>query len=215
MWSEKAWGINLIGFFINSMALTACASAPLAPAQKNTASGLQAPAEGDQKAENWDVKPYEDPWFSLLSVPPAPIAPPEPPSEPPPIEHPPTYGTCVGKPSEAAKDKRGSNMCCYTPPSYFQKHVRMKWPELKACYEKALERNSKTRGRVTSKFTIEQDGTVTQACDSGSTVGDPKLVECVLNVMTTVTFEAYSIGNPCPAVTLMYPIQFSPETSKE
>jgi hypothetical protein len=151
-------------------------------------------------------------FFSLLTFPPAHIAPPAPVPE---IEGPPvnpvTSGTCVGQTSKAAQKPTSQGVCCYTPPGVFVKAVRSKWDAMKACYSDALARNPKTQGRVVSKFTIEEDGKVIGACDAGSDVADPKLVECVLRTMTTVTFEPYTIGDPCPAMTIMYPIQFKPD----
>lgn len=203
--------IHCIGFFIHLIVFSGC-GAPSSPQARPQLSGGERRIEGEAAGE-WELKPYEDPWLGLLSVPASPLSAslPEEPSPPAVAEHPPTYGTCVGTPSTALKQKRGQYICCYTPPSYFQQRIRKKWSDIKACYSAALARDAKTQGRIVSKFTIEEDGSVKQACDNGSTVGDPVLVECVLKVMTTVEFDAYSIGDPCPAVTLMYPIQFSPE----
>lgn len=126
-----------------------------------------------------------------------------------------TSGTCVGPKAKVLQKMRQkvqpSAMCCYTPPSYFKKHIDTKRADFRACYTEALKRDPSTRGRVTTKFTIEEDGSVAGVCDSGSNVVDPKLVECVLKVFTTVTFDAYSVGDPCPAVTIMYPLRFAPD----
>lgn len=207
--------IQLIQFAAYLMVLASCASgspgASSVPAPKS-ALKEESPAQAPPLHE---AEPDEDPWLSLLSVPAAPPQAPEPAEPPPPPEPEPTFGTCVGKPSLADTNKKARYLCCYTPPSYYQQRVRLKWPEFKACYQAALERNPKTQGRVVAKFTIEEDGSVRRACDNGSTVGDSKLVECVLNVMTTVSFDSYTIGDPCPAVTLMYPLQFSPEAVDE
>lgn len=124
-----------------------------------------------------------------------------------------TSGKCVGVPSKAAQAKvRSEATCCYIPPSYFIKRIQTKNEAFRACYTEALKRRPDTRGRVTSKFTIEEDGSVSGACDAGSTVADPAMVECVLRVFTTVAFESYTLGGPCPAPTLMYPMRFSPES---
>jgi hypothetical protein len=152
----------------------------------------------------------DDGFFSLLTFPKANVAPPVPEVEDPPV-NPVTSGTCVGQTSKATQKPMGEVVCCYTPPSVFIKAVRSKWDAMKACYSDALTRNPRTQGRVVSKFTIEEDGKVIGACDAGSDVGDPKLVECVLRTMTTVTFDSYPVGDPCPAVTIMYPIQFKPK----
>jgi hypothetical protein len=162
--------------------------------------GGMAPANGAAEGE-------EDAFFSLLSVPPGHSSPPALIPEPEP-----TFGACVGEPSRAAARRRRTtnHLCCYTTPSVFTRSIQKKSPEARACYEEALARDPNVRGRVVSKFTIEEDGSVLGACDAGSTVGDPKLVECVLRVMTTVTFMAMAEDDPCPPVTLNYPILFQP-----
>jgi hypothetical protein len=121
-------------------------------------------------------------------------------------------GTCVGRPSKAVQKKvKGPAMCCYIPPAYFQKRIREKNDAFRACYNDALKRRPDLHGRIVTKFNIEEDGSVAGVCDAGSTVGDPPMVACVLRAFTTVTFEAYSVGDPCPAVTVNYPLQFSPD----
>lgn len=149
----------------------------------------------------------DDELTRLLSFPPGHYAPMAPVPE---VE--PSFGTCVGQPS-TAKPRPGPRTisCCYTNPSVFVEPIRKKLPAAKTCYEEALKRDPSTQGRVVSKFVIEFDGSVTGACDAGSTVGDPELVECVLRVMTTVTFMATPDDDPCGPVTINYPIQFSPK----
>ncbi|EYF00838.1 Hypothetical protein CAP_8927 [Chondromyces apiculatus DSM 436] len=102
-------------------------------------------------------------------------------------------------------------MCCYTPPSYFITRVRAKHDAFRACYNAALQRRPDLRGRIAARFVLEEDGTVTRACDAGSDLDDPEMLACVLRVFTTLTFDPYVIGDPCPAVTVNYPLAFSPE----
>jgi hypothetical protein len=149
----------------------------------------------------------EDGFFSLLSTPPHHFPPP-----PAPIPKPErTFGTCVGQPSKGHRARPPPRIwCCYTDPSLFRGYINKKSSDMRTCYEEALARDPSVQGRVVSKFTIEEDGSVMRACDAGSTVGDPKLVECVLRVMTTVTFMAFTEADPCPPPTITYPIMFSP-----
>lgn len=187
-----------------------CACGPAAASLPKAGAGAGAPGEAGAGTAASGDEPEEGGLYSLFTFPPATTAPAAaaPGSE---IEHPETSGTCVGEPSKAAKKGHTLTraMCCYTSPSVFISRIQTKRDDFAACYRDALLRDPKTQGRVVSKFVIEEDGSVMSACDAGSTVGDPELVECILRTMTTVTFEAYTVGDPCPPFTLVYPLQFS------
>ena len=115
---------------------------------------------------------------------------------------------CIGPPSRTALLRPQQAVCCYTPPAVFQRRVMLQREAFRACYDDGLRRRPGLRGRVAARFTIEEDGTVARACDAGSSLPDPETVRCVLRAFTAVTFEAYIVDDPCPPVTLVYPIAF-------
>lgn len=202
-------------FLLLALALSGCGASPTASARvsppsdpsEGTGAAPEAAFEADlEAAPEGALEPASGPVSEAAAdtAPRAAVEAPEP-------ERPETSGTCVGKPSRVErKHVKSKALCCYTPPSYFMTRVREKNDALRACYDAALQRHPDARGRVVTKFIIEEDGSVDRACDAGSTVGDPEMVACVLRVFTTLAFDAYTAGNPCPPPTIVYPLQFKP-----
>ena len=97
-------------------------------------------------------------------------------------------------------------------PRIVQKIVRGRFDAMRDCYQGGVERNwslrGAIRGRVTTKFVIGLDGTVTsaQAVPSVGQLPDATAVACVVAEFAKLTF-------PRPRhkpVTVVYPIQFDP-----
>jgi hypothetical protein len=95
-------------------------------------------------------------------------------------------------------------------PRVIQKVVRAQFSAMRNCFLAGLERNwsvrGPIRGRVTTKFVIGLDGTVTssQAVPSVAQLPDATAVACVVAEFGKLTF-------PRPRhrpVTVVYPIQF-------
>lgn len=125
------------------------------------------------------------------------------------LDGPPTANVgCIGPPSRTALLRPQRAVCCYTPPAVFQRRVMLQREAFRACYDEGLRRRPGLRGRVAARFTIEEDGTVARACDAGSNLQDADTVRCVLRAFTTVTFEGYTVDDPCPPITLTYPLAF-------
>jgi hypothetical protein len=91
-------------------------------------------------------------------------------------------------------------------PEKIQHVIREKFASFRACYESGLAGNPKLQGRVTVKFVIERDGTVSGATDSGSDLPDARVVACVVDGFGALKFPSPDGG----VVTVVYPIMFNP-----
>lgn len=74
------------------------------------------------------------------------------------------------------------------PPEVVTRIARANFPRLRSCYENRLEANPKLEGAVTVAFTIDREGQVKGAKDSGSTIGDAELVGCMTRVLGSLSF---------------------------
>jgi hypothetical protein len=91
-------------------------------------------------------------------------------------------------------------------PAVIQKTVRAIYGEFRTCYEAGLRRNPKLEGRVSTRFVIGLDGTVSNVSNDGSDLPDPEVVLCVLEAFSKVHFQEPQGGS----VTVVYPILLEP-----
>ncbi len=94
------------------------------------------------------------------------------------------------------------------PPEVIQRVVRQSHGRIRACYEDGLKRNPDLEGRVSVRFVIGRDGTVSNVANGGSDLPDPKVVACVERAFERMTFPVPEGG----IVTVSYPLVFSPGT---
>ncbi|MCA9598471.1 MAG: AgmX/PglI C-terminal domain-containing protein [Myxococcales bacterium] len=92
-------------------------------------------------------------------------------------------------------------------PELIQREMRSNYDTFRKCYEGGLAKDPKLEGRVVFRFVIDTDGSVQTATDKGSTISDANVVRCVLDAVSKITFPKPKGG----IVTVIYPIQFSPE----
>jgi outer membrane biosynthesis protein TonB len=76
------------------------------------------------------------------------------------------------------------------PPEVVRRIVRQQFGRLRVCYEKALEAKPELTGTVVVAFTIDKDGSVKNAKDAGSTIGDPAMIDCAVRAHTVLTFPS-------------------------
>jgi hypothetical protein len=88
-----------------------------------------------------------------------------------------------------------------------QRVVRLNDGRFRACYESALRTDPSLQGRVTVKFMIDRTGAVAVAADGGSDIPDEGVRRCVVSSFLSLSFPSPESG----AVTVVYPIVFSPE----
>jgi hypothetical protein len=85
--------------------------------------------------------------------------------------------------------------------------VRLNEGRYRACYESGLRTDPSLQGRVTVKFVIDRTGAVGVAADGGSDLPDEAVRRCVVSSFLALSFPSPDSG----AVTVVYPIVFSPE----
>jgi hypothetical protein len=92
------------------------------------------------------------------------------------------------------------------PPELIQSVVRKAYGFFRGCYEQGLQRNPNLEGKVTARFVIELDGTVSQASNGGSDLADPEVIKCIVSQFFKIQFPPPDGG----IVTVVYPIMLSP-----
>ena len=92
------------------------------------------------------------------------------------------------------------------PPELIQSVVRKAYGFFRGCYEQGLGRNPNLTGKVTARFVIELDGTVSHASDGGSDLSEPDVVKCIVSQFFKIQFPPPDGG----IVTVVYPMIFSP-----
>lgn len=92
------------------------------------------------------------------------------------------------------------------PPELIQRVVRQNFGRFRQCYESALRANPNLTGRVTARFLIDRDGSVSTASNGGSDLPDSGAVQCVIRAFYGLSFPAPRDG----VVRVSYPILFTP-----
>jgi hypothetical protein len=112
-----------------------------------------------------------------------------------------------GHVSKAPKIRIGDNTVTgRLPPEVVQRIVRQNYGRFRQCYENGLSRNPNLTGRVTARFVIGREGSVTNAQNGGSDLPDSGVVSCVVSAFYALSFPTPENG----IVTVSYPIMFSP-----
>jgi hypothetical protein len=93
------------------------------------------------------------------------------------------------------------------PPEVIQRIVRQNYGRFRACYENGLRSNPSLQGRVSVRFIIGRDGSVSNVGNGGSDLPDPSVVSCVVRSYYGLSFPAPEGG----IVTVTYPIMFNPQ----
>ena len=93
------------------------------------------------------------------------------------------------------------------PPEVIQRTVRQNFGRFRSCYEGSLRTNPNLQGRVSVKFVIGRDGSVSNVGNGGSDLPDPSVVQCVIRSFYGLSFPEPKDG----IVTVTYPIVFSPQ----
>lgn len=92
------------------------------------------------------------------------------------------------------------------PPELIQRTVRQSFGRFRACYETGLRGNPSLAGRVSVRFVIGRDGSVSSVGSGGSDMPDAGVVSCVTRSFYGLSFAAPESG----IVTVVYPIVFTP-----
>jgi hypothetical protein len=99
-----------------------------------------------------------------------------------------------------------STVSGHLPPEVVQRIVRQNYGRFRQCYENGLRSNPNLTGRVTARFVIGREGSVTNVQNGGSDLPDTGVVSCVVSAFYGLSFPTPEAG----IVTVSYPIMFSP-----
>ena len=94
----------------------------------------------------------------------------------------------------------------HLPPEVVQRIVRQNYGRFRQCYENGLRANPNLSGRVTARFVIAREGSVSSVQNGGSDLPDASVVSCVVSAFYGLSFPTPEAG----IVTVSYPIMFSP-----
>jgi hypothetical protein len=92
------------------------------------------------------------------------------------------------------------------PPEVIQRIVRQNYGRFRMCFEQGLGRNPNLQGRVSARFVIGRDGSVSNVSNGGSDLPDSGVVSCTLSAFYGLSFPQPEGG----IVTVVYPIMFEP-----
>jgi hypothetical protein len=92
------------------------------------------------------------------------------------------------------------------PKEVIQRIVRQNYGRFRMCYEQGLVRNPNLEGRVTARFVIGREGSVSNVSNGGSDLPDSGVASCVIGAFYGLSFPSPDGG----IVTVSYPIMFSP-----
>lgn len=101
----------------------------------------------------------------------------------------------IGAPTQAAG----------VDPEVLARVIRRERPALDACYARELARKPDLQARLSIAFTIESDGSVSQATTGG--LAPPGLSQCVVRILSALRFPALVGGG---RVRVAYPFNFEP-----
>jgi hypothetical protein len=76
--------------------------------------------------------------------------------------------------------------------------------QIQACYERALIGSPGLSGKVTFEWTVDPAGKVSKAFEKSSTMGSPKVSECILAIIRKMRFPKPEGGS----VVISFPFMF-------
>lgn len=91
------------------------------------------------------------------------------------------------------------------PAEVIQRVVRQNYGRFRSCYEIGLRTNPSLQGRVSVRFVIGRDGSVSNVGNGGSDIPDTNVINCVVRSYYGLSFPAPENG----IVTVIYPIMFT------
>ncbi|MEI9953189.1 MAG: AgmX/PglI C-terminal domain-containing protein [Pseudomonadota bacterium] len=100
----------------------------------------------------------------------------------------------------------GETVSGHLPPEVVQRIVRQNYGRFRLCYENGLRTNPNLTGRVSARFVIGREGSVTNVQNGGSDMPDSGVVSCVVSAFYGLSFPTPEAG----IVKVSYPIMFSP-----
>ncbi|MDX9724239.1 MAG: VIT domain-containing protein [Myxococcota bacterium] len=87
-----------------------------------------------------------------------------------------------------------------------QKVIKQHRAALKACYESALQQDPSLEGKLTVRWSVDENGVVSDVSITLDTVGSPELAACVIKTVEGMRFPKSQAGK----IIITYPFEFSP-----
>ncbi len=87
-----------------------------------------------------------------------------------------------------------------------QRVVRDNLGRFRGCYMNGLAHDPKLAGRVSTKFVIARDGSVSAVADAGSDLADANVAACIQRAFSSLEFPE----SPGGVVTVVYPLDLQP-----
>ena len=109
-------------------------------------------------------------------------------------------------PASRKRDDGKTSVNGRLPPEVIQRIIRGRYANFRSCYDQGLGRDPNLIGRVTVRFVIGRDGTITSIEPVCTSMPDREVVRCVTEEYKPLTFPQPEGG----IVTVVYPIMFSP-----
>jgi hypothetical protein len=101
----------------------------------------------------------------------------------------------------------GFTVSGHLSPDLIEKVVRQNFGRIRMCHEQGLARSGARQGRVTVRFVIGRDGSVSNVSRGDSTLADAETIHCVLTSFSGLQFPAPEGG----IVTVVVPLLLSAE----
>ena len=106
----------------------------------------------------------------------------------------------------APPQTRPTSVVGYLQPSVIQGEVRRHYANFRGCYQWGLSIDPNMTGRVTARFVIGRDGSVSNVSNAGSDFPNVRVITCILVQFYKIKFPAPDGG----IVTVVYPIMLKP-----
>ena len=94
----------------------------------------------------------------------------------------------------------------HIPSEVIQRIVRQNYGRFRQCYDSGLRTNPNLTGRVTARFVIGRDGSVSNVSNGGGDLPDSAVTSCVLSAFYGLSFPSPDGG----IVTVTYPLMLVP-----
>ncbi len=92
-------------------------------------------------------------------------------------------------------------------PAVIQRIVRQNFGRFRLCYEQGLRGNPALTGRVSTKFVIARDGSVSTTALGDSDIPDANVSACVVRSFSGLSFPTHE----GPVIQVTYPLVFTPD----
>lgn len=113
-------------------------------------------------------------------------------------------GDAVGHSELAVRFEQGRALGCLTP-RMIEGAVQRREPQVRACYQDALERHPTLSGRLALRIAIGKDGRISQITAKGESLRDAAMERCIEERLETLRFPPFE---QCDAVVANFPFHF-------